>query len=146
MAATERREGTLAERQRLAIEIHDTLAQGLSSQRTLLRAADRIWDTDPGQAREHVRGAAVAEHNLAEGGSLEAALRAMGERESGDSLAVRIQIEGTPVRLPAGVEAAVFANRTGRVREYPRACRCHGAWELGNCTGVHVSEATVKTH
>ncbi|MYW09012.1 sensor histidine kinase, partial [Streptomyces sp. SID2563] len=30
LAATERREGTLAERQRLSMEIHDTLAQGLS--------------------------------------------------------------------------------------------------------------------
>ncbi|MEC3956083.1 sensor histidine kinase [Nocardia sp. CDC153] len=124
LAATERREGILAERQRLAMEIHDTLAQGLSSQRMLLQAADRIWDTDPGQAREHVRGAAaVAEHNLAEarrfvhdlaptdlaaGSSLAEALRAMAARESGDSLTVRIHIEGTPVRLSAGVEAALL--------------------------------------
>ncbi len=39
LAATERREGTLAERQRLSMEIHDTLAQGLSSQQMLLQAA-----------------------------------------------------------------------------------------------------------
>ncbi|WP_040809106.1 sensor histidine kinase [Nocardia concava] len=124
LAATERREGTLAERQRLAMEIHDTLAQGLSSQRMLLQAADRIWDTDPVQARDHVRdAAAVAEHNLAEarrfvhdlaptdlasGGSLAAALRAMAERESGESLTVRIHVEGSPVDLPAGVEAALL--------------------------------------
>ena len=64
---TERREGTLAERQRLSMEIHDSLAQGLSSQRMLLQAADRIWDTEPGTARGHVRTAtAVAEQNLAE--------------------------------------------------------------------------------
>ncbi|MFE2998089.1 sensor histidine kinase [Nocardia sp. NPDC059246] len=124
LAATERREGTLAERQRLAMEIHDTLAQGLSSQRMLLQAADRIWDSEPDQAREHVRSAAaVAEYNLAEarrfvhdlaptdlaaGGSLVAALEAMAERESGDSLSVRIHVEGAPVGLPAGVEAAVL--------------------------------------
>lgn len=124
LAATERREGTLAERQRLAMEIHDTLAQGLSSQRMLLQAADRIWDTEPGQAREHVRSAAaVAEYNLAEarrfvhdltptdlaaGGSLVAALRAMADREGGESLAVRVHVEGAPVGLPAGVEAAVL--------------------------------------
>ncbi|WP_244976176.1 sensor histidine kinase [Nocardia huaxiensis] len=67
LAATERREGVLAERERLAREIHDTLAQGLSSQRMLLQAADRVWETDGEQARGHVRTAAdVAERNLAE--------------------------------------------------------------------------------
>ncbi|MGW4532092.1 sensor histidine kinase [Nocardia sp. NPDC004340] len=124
LAATERRAGTLAERQRLAMEIHDTLAQGLSSQRMLLQAADRIWDSDPGAAREHVRGAAgVAEHNLAEarrfvhdlaptdlaaGGSLVAALEAMARREGGDTLTVRVHVEGAAVGLPAGVEAALL--------------------------------------
>lgn len=58
LAATERREGTLAERQRLSMEIHDTLAQGLSSQRMLLQAAMRTWDTEPATARAHVRTAA----------------------------------------------------------------------------------------
>ncbi|WP_231626767.1 sensor histidine kinase [Streptomyces apocyni] len=67
LAATERREGTLAERQRLAMEIHDTLAQGLSSQQMLLQAADRVWDADSDAARHHVRTAeSIAEHNLAE--------------------------------------------------------------------------------
>ncbi|MDF3144483.1 histidine kinase dimerization/phosphoacceptor domain-containing protein, partial [Streptomyces sp. T21Q-yed] len=67
LAAAERRGGTLAERQRLSMEIHDTLAQGLSSQRMLLQAADRVWDSEPAKARAHVRTAAsVAEHNLAE--------------------------------------------------------------------------------
>ncbi|MFD9905212.1 sensor histidine kinase [Streptomyces sp. NPDC059063] len=67
LAATERREGTLAERERLSMEIHDTLAQGLSSQRMLLQAADRVWDTDPTTARTHVRTAeSVAERGLTE--------------------------------------------------------------------------------
>ena len=67
LAATERREGTLAERQRLSMEIHDTLAQGLSSQQMLLQAADRTWDADPATARRHVRTAeSIAERNLAE--------------------------------------------------------------------------------
>ncbi|MEW2041847.1 histidine kinase, partial [Streptomyces sp. NPDC005534] len=47
LAAAERRAGTLAERQRLSMEIHDTLAQGLSSQQMLLQAADRVWESDP---------------------------------------------------------------------------------------------------
>ncbi|MEU7278896.1 sensor histidine kinase [Streptomyces sp. NPDC045431] len=98
LAATERREGTLAERQRLSMEIHDTLAQGLSSLRMLLQAADRTWDVDPATARRHVRtAAAIAERDLAEarrfvhdlapadlagGADLEDALAALAARES----------------------------------------------------------------
>ncbi|MFF7198986.1 histidine kinase [Streptomyces sp. NPDC008079] len=100
LAATERREGTLAERQRLSMEIHDSLAQGLSSQRMLLQAADRIWETAPDAARGHVRTAtAVAEQNLAEarrfvhdlapaalvGQDLDDALRALAAQHSEDS-------------------------------------------------------------
>ncbi|WP_310727168.1 sensor histidine kinase [Streptomyces sp. N2A] len=67
LAATERREGTLAERQRLSMEIHDTLAQGLSSQQMLLQAADRTWGSDPATARGHLRTATeITARNLAE--------------------------------------------------------------------------------
>ena len=49
------------------MEIHDTLAQGLSSQQMLLQAADRTWTADPDAARRHVRTATgIAERNLAE--------------------------------------------------------------------------------
>ncbi|MFD6292750.1 histidine kinase [Streptomyces sp. NPDC060205] len=119
LAATERREGVLAERQRLSMEIHDTLAQGLSSQQMLLQAALRTWDTDPAKARAHVRTAtSVTEHNLAEarrfvhdlapadlarGGGLEAALRALAARESGAGLRVRVHIDGDGDGVGAGV-------------------------------------------
>ncbi|MFH9819374.1 sensor histidine kinase [Streptomyces sp. NPDC017230] len=67
LAATERRAGILAERQRLSTEIHDILAQSLSSQRMLLQAADRRWHTSPDTAHGHVReAAAAAERALAE--------------------------------------------------------------------------------
>lgn len=67
LAATERRAGVLAERQRLSAEIHDTLAQGLSSQRMLLQAAELVWGSDRDAAREHVRAAAeITSHSLAE--------------------------------------------------------------------------------
>ena len=59
LAATERRAGILAERQRLSTEIHDTLAQGLSSQRMLLQAAERVWEADPDTARGHMSGTAA---------------------------------------------------------------------------------------
>ncbi|OMI87899.1 two-component sensor histidine kinase [Streptomyces sp. M1013] len=142
LAASERREGTLAERQRLSMEIHDSLAQGLSSQRMLLQAAERVWKSDPGKARAHVRGAAsVAEHNLAEarrfvhdlapadlarGGGLEAALRALAARESGDHLTVRVHVDdGTRVPpLPDRVQSALLRIAQGalaNVREHAGA-------------------------
>ncbi|MFE2022547.1 sensor histidine kinase [Streptomyces sp. NPDC059499] len=128
LAATERREGTLAERQRLSMEIHDTLAQGLSSQQMLLQAADRSWDADPTAARRHVRTATgIAERNLAEarrfvhdlapadlaeGGGLEAALHALAARETAQShgrIAVRCHVEGTPLAtLPDRVQSALL--------------------------------------
>ncbi|MEV0437004.1 sensor histidine kinase [Nocardia sp. NPDC050413] len=140
LADTERREGTLAERERLAMEIHDTLAQGLSSQRMLLQAADLVWDTDPELARTHLRSAAeIAERDLTEarrfvhdlapadlaaGGSLAAALTALAARESTDTLTVRCHIEGAPVTLPQRVEATLLRIAQGalaNVREHARA-------------------------
>ncbi|MER6350023.1 histidine kinase [Streptomyces sp. NPDC001532] len=141
LAATERREGMLAERERLAREIHDTVAQGLSSQRMLLQAADRVWESDPATARSHLRTAAsVAEHNLAEarrfvhdltpadlaaGAGLVAALTALAERESDDALTVRLHTEGTPAApLPALVESALLRIAQGalaNVREHAAA-------------------------
>ncbi len=54
LAAAERQAGTLTERQRLAAEIHDTLAQGVTSVVLLLEAADA--ELAPGQAaaRRHL--------------------------------------------------------------------------------------------
>ncbi|GGU31736.1 two-component sensor histidine kinase [Streptomyces lavendofoliae] len=139
LAATERREGTLAERQRLSMEIHDSLAQNLSSQRMLLQAADRTWDTDPAAARRHVRTAAsIAEYSLAEarrfvhdlapadlagGGGLEQALRALAARESAD-LPVGFRVDGPPVALPDRVGAALLRIAQGalaNVREHAGA-------------------------
>ncbi|MEU5182323.1 histidine kinase [Streptomyces longwoodensis] len=142
LAASERRAGTLAERQRLSMEIHDTLAQGLSSQRMLLQAAERVWEREPDKARGHVRSAAsVAEHNLAEarrfvhdlapadlarGGGLDAALRALAAREGGDHLGVRVHVDAgarTPP-LPDRVQSALLRVAQGalaNVREHAGA-------------------------
>ncbi|MFJ8191059.1 sensor histidine kinase [Streptomyces sp. NPDC096094] len=142
LAASERREGTLAERQRLSMEIHDSLAQGLSSQRMLLQAAERVWESDAGKARTHVRGAAsVAEHNLAEarrfvhdlapadlarGGGLAEALRALAARESGDQLTVRVHVDdgARAPSLPDRVQSALLRIAQGalaNVREHAGA-------------------------
>ena len=53
LAASERRAGTIAERERVSREIHDTVTQGLASSLLLLEAADREW---PGTAaRDRLR-------------------------------------------------------------------------------------------
>jgi signal transduction histidine kinase len=141
LAASERREGTLAERQRLSMEIHDTLAQSLSSQQMLLQAADRTWDTDPGTARGHVRNAtSIADRSLAEarrfvhdlapvelsgGRSLEEALRTLTARETAESaVSVRFQADGDPVVLPDRVRSALLRIAQGalaNVREHAGA-------------------------
>ncbi|MGW4271865.1 sensor histidine kinase [Streptomyces seoulensis] len=144
LAATERREGTLAERQRLAMEIHDTLAQSLSSQRMLLQAAERVWVTDPERARAHVgTAAAIAESSLAEarrfvhdlapadlaeGGGLEAALRGLASRESTPERTVTCLIDGAPgpLGLPDRVQSALLRIAQGalaNVREHSGATR-----------------------
>lgn len=144
LAATERREGTLAERQRLSMEIHDTLAQGLSSQQMLLQAADRTWDADPATARRHVRTATgIAERNLAEarrfvhdlapadlaeGGGLEAALHALAARETAQGrLTVRCHVEGEQRTAPPDrVQSALLRIAQGalaNVKEHAHATK-----------------------
>ncbi|MEU9800676.1 sensor histidine kinase [Streptomyces sp. NPDC051000] len=137
LAATERREGTLAERQRLSMEIHDTLAQHLSSQQMLLQAADRTWDSHPGTARAHVRTATdIAARGLAEarrlvhdlappelagGAGLADALRAL---DAGPDIEVRFHLEGTPTPLPDRAESALLRIAQGalaNVREHSGA-------------------------
>ena len=62
LAATQHEQGVLAERARLAREIHDTVAQGLSSIQMLLHAAESADGDRPGIA--HVR---LARQTAAEG-------------------------------------------------------------------------------
>lgn len=138
LADTERRAGTLAERERLSMEIHDTLAQGLSSQQMLLQAADRVWDSDPRAAHEHVRTTAgIAARSLAEarrlvhdlapvdlatGSGLPAALAALAERET--TVRVSFRQDGETIPLPAGAEAALLRVAQGalaNIREHAGA-------------------------
>ncbi|MDI3405301.1 sensor histidine kinase [Streptomyces cavernicola] len=121
LAEAERAAGTLAERERLAREIHDTLAQGLSSIQLLLRAAERTLPEDA-PALAHVREARVAAvDNLAEArrfvraltppdlehGSLVAALERLCGTPSG-ATRVEFAVSGTPVELPTPYEVALL--------------------------------------
>ncbi len=120
LARAERAAGTLAERERLAREIHDTLAQGLSSIQLLLRAAERTLPEDAA-ALGHVREARrAAQDNLAEArrfvrelsppdlehGSLTAALERLCASATGP--AVQFGVSGTPVALPTPYEVALL--------------------------------------
>ncbi|MGW0672227.1 sensor histidine kinase [Streptomyces sp. NPDC002746] len=122
LAAAERTAGTLAERERLAREIHDTLAQGLSSIQLLLRAAERTLEPDA-PATPHVRQAReAAQDNLAEArrfvraltppdlenGSLAAALERLSDRSTDAALTVQFAVSGTPVELPTPYEVALL--------------------------------------
>ncbi|WP_410564330.1 sensor histidine kinase [Amycolatopsis sp. cmx-4-61] len=75
VARLSREAGTAAERERLAREIHDTLAQGFTSIVTLAQAIESELDTDPAAARRHAELAArTARDNLTEARAMVAAL------------------------------------------------------------------------
>ncbi|GAB2726974.1 sensor histidine kinase [Kitasatospora kifunensis] len=138
LAATERRAGILTERQRLAAEIHDTLAQGLTSQQLLLQAADRSWEHDPAAARAHLAAASestarslaearrfvhdLAPADLAETGSLQGALHAVAAREG-----ARLHIDGTPVDLPQRLQGALLRVAQGALANTRRHARARTA-------------------
>ncbi|MFE3325744.1 sensor histidine kinase [Streptomyces sp. NPDC059176] len=126
LAAAERHAGTLAERERLAREIHDTLAQGLSSIHLLLGAAERVLPQGS-PAAEHIGQARrAARDNLAEArrfvraltppdlehGSLAGALERLARSGSGAGAGpgplVRFSVSGTPAPLPTPYEVALL--------------------------------------
>ena len=124
LATAERTSGVLAERERLAREIHDTLAQGLSSIQLLLRAAERMLPERPEDARGHVVHAReTAVNNLEEArrfvraltppdlenGSLPAALeRLCANTFASTGVVVNWQLSGTAVPLPTAHEVALL--------------------------------------
>ncbi|WP_246178330.1 sensor histidine kinase [Actinomadura decatromicini] len=129
LADTQRAAGVLAERERLAREIHDTLAQGLTSLGILLQAADRQWDAAPEAARSQLRRAAdVAAANLDEArhfvralappalasGSLPAALAELADAEAGDPR-VRFRTAGDEYPVDVQVQAALLRVAQGAV-------------------------------
>jgi signal transduction histidine kinase len=124
LAEANHQAGTLAERQRLAGEIHDTLAQGLTSILMLLQAAEPKIATDPDEARQHLELASqTAREGLAEARAMVAALtptqlesdtlpgalRRLTER-IGAELAVdaRFDLRGDARPLPATVEVVLL--------------------------------------
>ncbi|MFF3888699.1 sensor histidine kinase [Streptomyces sp. NPDC001914] len=122
LAEAERAAGTLAERERLAREIHDTLAQGLSSIQLLMRAAQRLLPGDSPAAPYVEQARATAQDNLAEArrfvraltppglehGSLTGALERLCRSAAVDTPKVRFSVSGPPVALPTPYEVALL--------------------------------------
>jgi signal transduction histidine kinase len=107
LAAVHHEAGVLAERHRLAGEIHDTLAQGFTSIVTLVQAAQAGLDPEASQARRHLDLAlATARDNLAEARNLVAALGPAGLESAslGDALRRITQTTGTEAGLEARAE------------------------------------------
>lgn len=128
LADQERTAGKLAERQRLAQEIHDTVAQGLSSIQLLLHAAERTDPEHPGvqqirMARETAADSLAETRQLIaeltpaalEGQSLTEALDRIARRASTPGLATQLLVEGAPERLPMPIEAALVRVAQGAV-------------------------------
>ncbi len=124
LTAAEHAAGVLAERERLAREIHDTLAQGLSSIQLLLTAAERAMPADA-QAADHVRLARrTAQDNLMEarrfvlaltppaldGDPLPTALGKLCATATAEvsDLSVHFHLSGTPTDLPTAHEVALL--------------------------------------
>lgn len=124
LAAAEHSAGVFAERERLAREIHDTLAQGLSSIQLLLRAAERALPERPDEASPHVtRARQAAQDNLTEarrlvhalapveleGRSLPTALqRLCASTQQRSGLAVQFHVSGEPFEVPTPHEVALL--------------------------------------
>ncbi|MHC6593342.1 sensor histidine kinase [Arthrobacter sp. C152] len=146
LARSQHEAGMLAERERLAREIHDTLAQGLSSIVLLGRAAGQsLADGDTATASSRLALVQqTAADNLAEarsfvrglssprldGTSLVEALRRLcaatetGAAASGQPLRCRLEVDGEPQELPQPVRVALLRAAQAslaNVREHARA-------------------------
>lgn len=140
LAETEHAAGMTAERQRIAHEIHDTLAQGLSSIQMLLHAAERDLDSPAGaplapaavaKAQQRIDLARqTAAHNLQEARAMIAALQPAGLKETSLSAAmsrmaagfaaagdmtIEVETDGEAHQLPMKVEAAALRIAQGAV-------------------------------
>ncbi|MEU3625576.1 two-component sensor histidine kinase [Amycolatopsis coloradensis] len=142
VARLSREAGTAAERERMAREIHDTLAQGFTSIVTLTQAIESEMDIDPKAARRHLGLAArTARENLAEAramvaargpsalasDSLEEALRRQAERLTEEAgIEATIEIHGPLPALPMATEVVLLRGAQealSNVRKHSRATR-----------------------
>lgn len=137
LAESEREAGVAQERERLAHEIHDTVAQNLSSIQMLLHAAERdlgnldVAEEELEQPLRRMEAARrAASNNLAETRAMIAALTPAGLREASISEAleriaadfahasdmdIQVETHGEPQKLPMRVEAGLLRIAQGAV-------------------------------
>ncbi|MFI1356196.1 sensor histidine kinase [Streptomyces sp. NPDC020898] len=142
VARQQRRAGVLAERTRIARDLHDTLAQELAGGLMLLQAAERDWEHRPDVARTRVRAVAdglstnltetrrmikdLTPSTVAETG-LEGALRVLCARSEADGTAARIRFQAVGDPQPVLDEHAattlfrVAQSTLANVREHAHA-------------------------
>jgi signal transduction histidine kinase len=158
-ARLSREAGTAAERERLAREIHDTLAQGFTSIVTLAQAVEPELDSDTAAAKRHVELIrTTARENLAEAramvaeltptalheGSLPAAIQRQCDRLSAESgIAATIRVDG--VLPPSGMATDVVLLRAAQeaftnIRKHSQANTVTVALSPVEC-GVRLSVA-----
>jgi signal transduction histidine kinase len=124
LATAEHDRGALSERQRLAHEIHDTLAQGFASIIALSQAAEAAIDSHPEAARDRILLVErTARDNLAEaralvtgltpvdlaGGTLAEAVERLVDRlERETGIQAEVRITGTPHSLGSATEVVML--------------------------------------
>ncbi|MFJ9392194.1 sensor histidine kinase [Nocardioides sp. NPDC101246] len=130
VADAERRAGVVAERARLSREIHDSVAQGLTSINLLLQAADQEWSSRPDDARDHVDQAAtmarssldearrvvrdLAPTELTGGSALVTAVRQVADDVAATTgLSVPVHVHGDPHEVGGRVATAVVRTLRG---------------------------------
>ena len=153
LAATERAAGIAAERQRIAHEIHDTLAQGLSSIQMLLYVAEQdllktgISEEEAEVPLKKIRLAkSTAADNLGEARAMIAALQpaalsktslegALQRAASGiHGTEIVIVVDGDERQLPMRTEASLLRiaqGALGNVAKHAQAERCHVTLSYG---------------
>jgi signal transduction histidine kinase len=153
LAQVSREAGVMAERERLAAEIHDTLAQGFTSILMLLQAAEPRIRRAPEEAHRQIRLAMdTARENLDEARALIAAVppAALGDSSLDDALRrlsdrlgeemdldTECVVSGEPRRLPASAEVVLLrAAQEGLANVRRHAKASHVAIELAYGAGT----------